>query len=156
MVLQIVQKKTPFRNAPWLLLHPVKAGRKRRDPIESSSEIRQRLECFDLPRFALDSKQVEQIGKYREPFQIKPQTAVALFLADVEKKAAPAAEIQHLLWRQTMQPKILHSLDVQLHIPLHVRVFCDLHRGMCIAVLNLADAVGVKPGKQRPYPNRMN
>src|SRR5437016_13289708 len=67
--LQIAQKKIPFRRPPSPLRRTVKIkiDRERGDPIELLTQIGQRLERFDPPNDARNTKKLKQLGKKRYP-----------------------------------------------------------------------------------------
>src|SRR5205085_7438797 len=90
--LQLVKKERPFLRPPppILFADPVKIDREGRHEVELPTEVRQRFERTDRPDAALDTKQIEQLGKQRERIDVQAETGVSELLQDEEKKTAAA------------------------------------------------------------------
>lgn len=125
MALEVVQKKSPFRwpPPPLALAFPVEVDRKRRDQIELSTEIWQRLVGTNRPDPSLDSKEIEQLRKEGKHVDIQTQTRVPQLLEDEEEKPAPATEVEDKLRRAAVQFQILRADNVQAKPSLHISVF---------------------------------
>ena len=97
VILEIIEKKLPFRQPPRDSFCAIESSGEGCDPIEFSAEIWQGFEWFYLPGFALDLKKVEQLGEEWKPFQIETHAAMSKLLANEQEKTAAAAKIENML-----------------------------------------------------------
>src|SRR5437870_9536347 len=105
VLLQIAQKKIPFRRPPESLrrMIEIKTNREGRDPIEFLFEMGYQLEGFNRPNDALHSKKIEQICVKRHLEGVQAQHGMAERFQDKEKKSSAAAEIEHVFWPGAME-----------------------------------------------------
>src|SRR4029453_8165411 len=99
--IQVVEKEFPFLGRPTarFVFAPAKRARKGGDQIKLFPEIRQRLECADPVRDALDAEKIDQLVRERVKIDIYADAAVAELFGEKKKKSRAAAKIENLFRR---------------------------------------------------------
>src|ERR1051326_227347 len=94
---QIVQKKFPLRNTPYIALFmTVEANQKRSDHIEFA-QVGEGIESFDFPDHAPHTEQSRQVSKHGKLIEIEPEPFVSEQLSDVKEISRTAAKIENSL-----------------------------------------------------------
>jgi len=149
---EVVEKKFPFGNFPELVaLVPVKTDHVRGDHIELAAEIGQRLIRLDPPDHSLHAEQVDHLREAALLIEIHPENVVAEQLADVEKIAGAAPDIEDAFAAAEIEAEIAHALEVDLHPALDLEIFRPLvtrivHR---VAIVDLLELLAVD-GRRDP------
>src|SRR6266487_4405636 len=114
VLLQIAQKKIPFRRSPksFHRIMEIKIDRERSNPIELLIKLGQRLECFNRPNNAPDTEKIEEFGEERELIQIKAKDRMTELFQDEQKESTSATEVEHAFRLRAMEFQILHPFAI--------------------------------------------
>ena len=105
MFAQIAQEKIPFGRSPAFLRRVIKVeiSRKRCDPIEFLTKVRQRFKRVDSPNLARNLEELEQFGKKRDVLDVLAQNGMAKVLGDKQEKTSAATKFENALWLRAME-----------------------------------------------------